>query len=380
MSPGTGLSFCGPETYVEYLGCVSNLIAAGATILSDDLTWTGVDVMSAPTQNPEGAALTNILRNEPDVMVFHAVGNQAAVYWQGSYAPVPASARCNGQLDNYLEQFGNSTYYVTWQTSGGNDVLLASNISAGQTTGNEFDVYVVDSATSQLVTCSTSANGWVDGSTSYTVVDGSAIPTGTYLIFVGTPDSSLNAKYLKLIGTDDAVSASFAPMTTGAPASPQDFAAGVITVEVPVTVTAPSKPTITITDGGTQSVLTNGTIAPVTFKVSGTGPLTFLYNTNDIPSVSITPGCGTTTMSCVATLSAAEGVAGTATLSLTVEDSYLQTTGATATIKVTAPSGSGGGGGALDRWTLWALGGFVLGGAIVQSRRLRERRYGIEVN
>jgi hypothetical protein len=76
-------------------------------------------------------------------------------------------------------------------------------------------------------------------------------------------------------------------------------------------------------------------------------------------------------MSCVATLGAAEGVAGTATLSLAIEDSYLQSSGATATIKVTSPPGSsGGGGGILDLWTLLALGGLALGHVLVRKRSI----------
>jgi len=51
VAPGAGLAFCGPETYAEYLLCITNLIDAGATVVSDDITYNGVDVMSAPTQD-----------------------------------------------------------------------------------------------------------------------------------------------------------------------------------------------------------------------------------------------------------------------------------------------------------------------------------------
>jgi len=41
VAPGAGLAFCGPETYAEYLLCITNLIDAGATVVSDDITYNG---------------------------------------------------------------------------------------------------------------------------------------------------------------------------------------------------------------------------------------------------------------------------------------------------------------------------------------------------
>ena len=588
VAPNANLAFCGPESGVEYAACLTNLIAAGATVISDDLQYPGYDVMSSPAQNGPGQDVEAILAASPSVMLFHAVGNDAQDYWQGPYTPwhgTPTS--CGAQTDNYYQQFGASSF-ISWQTNGGKTLALASNLPPNPMSLNDFDVYLVDPATSQIVACGTAANGGISGATSYTAIDGNVIPQGNLYIYVGTPDASLAGVYLKLIGSDDG-GGTFVPVTIGSPGSPQDFAAGVITVgavdgidgigdnielysdtgpiqtvvplpliiqaplavapddiyvdtsgtlfamqeydaeftgtsaaspnaaavaallrsafptltptqitgymeagavqlgtspwngtfgygrvdamgalsmipaptiaapqsptivggssspalpftiggtgvlkvsaapstslipsgtgvvispstcgnpttsctitltpaigltgsvtvqvtvtdgsnrsqsvQVPVTVTAPPKPTITITGGGTQSVLVNSAIAPVTFKVGGTGPLTFIYNTNDVTSISVTPGCGTTTMSCIATLGAAEGVAGTATLSLTVEDSYFQSSAATATITVTAPpSGSGGGGGALDRWTLLALGGAALIRALAGRRETR---------
>jgi hypothetical protein len=63
-------------------------------------------------------------------------------------------------------------------------------------------------------------------------------------------------------------------------------------------------------------------------------------------------------MTCTANLGTASSTAGTATLSIMVQDAYVQTASATATVQETMPSKSGGG--ALDRWTLFVLGCFVL--------------------
>jgi hypothetical protein len=207
------------------------LVTAKATVVSDDIEYTGYDVMSAPAQNLPAQALANLLISSPNLVLFHSVGNQASVYWEGSYNPIPQSAStCNGQTDNYIQQFSSSAAYITWQTNGGADIYLASALSAGRTTPNNFDVYVYDPNTAQIVTCSTSANGGTEGATSYTVIDGSAIAAGIYWIFIGTQDATLSGSFLKLIGMDDASGTSFSPMTPGAPSSPQDFAAGVITV------------------------------------------------------------------------------------------------------------------------------------------------------
>jgi hypothetical protein len=126
-----------------------------------------------------------------------------------------------------------------------------------------------------------------------------------------------------------------------------------------VVIINPPPPTIMITSGGTQSVTVNGAIAPVAFTLSGTGTLTVTPNTTDISTITISSGCGTTTMMCTASLGTAQSSPGTATLTLTVEDSYVQS--ATASVTVTenaAPSKSGGG--TLDLWALLWLTGLVL--------------------
>lgn len=683
VAPGATLTFCGPETAVEYFGCVQNLIAAGATIVSDDLTYGGFDVMSAPSSNAAGQALQGVLTANPNVMLFHSVGNDAKDYWQGAYNPlnVPGGGTCSppgqtSQSDNYFQQFGGNTH-LTWQTNGGKDLLLASVLPTGQSVPSNFDVYIYNPVSAQVVTCSTSATGGTDGSTSYSMIPGGQIPQGNYSILIGTPDATLSGTFLKLIGNDDG-GGTFSPVSPGAPSSPQDFATAVTTVgavygndgigntiepfsdigpiqlevpsasiaiaptivapdavyvdnsgtkfvasggifggtsaaspnaasvaallrsafptltptqvtdyieagatqlgtlpwnatfgygrvdalgalaqipaptisglqgttivggtssqplpftiggtgtlkvtvtapifnavvapancgsspgtctltltpalgalgtatvqvtvtdganrssfmQAPITLTAPpppavsvtsnatqsvivssaiapigfslagtgltavsvaesgisgfnvtsgcgtttstctvnlgtagtttgtalvtltvrdsyaqvtsasatvivlppAAPTISITGGGSQNVIVNGAIAPVTFTLTGMAPLTVTPNTSDISGVTISTGCGTTTMSCTANLGSAEGTPGTATLTLKVEDNYVQSASATATITESAAPGKGGGG-AIDPWALLGLTSLVLVHKRLARGRMRE--------
>jgi hypothetical protein len=578
VAPGAKLVFCGPETGVEYLGCVQNLIAAGVTVVSDDLGFPGFDVMSA-TQNAAALALENLLTASPNVMLYHSAGNDAQDYWQGAYSPlnVPGGGTCSppgqaSQTDNYFQQFGSNTH-ITWQTNGGKDLLLASVVPTGQSNPSSFDVYVYNPGTAQVVTCSTSATGWTDGSTSYSFVAGSQIPQGNYYILIGTTDASLSSTFLKLIGNDDG-GGTFSPLSPGAPSSLQDFASGVTTVgavygndgignsieaysdtgpiqlefpaasilqapiivapdaiyvdnngtlfpssggifhgtsaaspnaaavavllrsafptltpaqittsietgaaplgsfspnstfgygrvdtlgalasipapgvtglqgisivggspptvlaftvigtgvinvttassiglsgsgsmgvtvspancgnpvtactlilapvagsfgtgnvqvtatdgahraqspQMTVVVTKPAPPTVTITSGGSQSVVVNAAIAPVAFTLNGTGPLVVTPASNNVSTLTISSGCGTTVMMCTANLGTAMSTAATASVTLTVNDGYGQSASASATVTETNPPSSGGGG--LDRWTLLALGCIVL--------------------
>jgi hypothetical protein len=105
--------------------------------------------------------------------------------------------------------------------------------------------------------------------------------------------------------------------------------------------------------------------------LSGTGSFTVTPATSGISSMTISSGCGTTTMSCTASLGMAQSTAGTATLTLTVEDSYVQSAAASATITENAPPASSSGGGSLDPWALLGLTGLVL---VQMNRSQRKRR------
>ena len=139
----------------------------------------------------------------------------------------------------------------------------------------------------------------------------------------------------------------------------RDLYGQVTSATATVTILPPTPPTISITAGGSQAVTVNGAIAPVTFTVTGMAPLTVTPNSSNISSVTITPGCGNTTMTCTASLGSAQSTPATATLTLKVEDNYVQSASATATVtESAAPTKSGGG--ALDPLALLGLTGLAL--------------------
>ena len=227
VAPGASLAFCGPETYTEYVGCVANLIAAGATIVSDDLSFAGNDTMSA--QNAQTQAVQNLLTSNPKVMLFTSSANNQQNYWQGPYVAdnsANMSLTCSGQTDTYFENFG-TTNVNTWTLNDTTSSLLVLDWADpfGANVSN-FDLYVLDATTGAVVTCSAGAGST---QTQDGFPDGGVTAPGTYNLAIGTPNALLNGKFLKLIGTGDG-GESFSINTPGAPSSPQDFATGVFTV------------------------------------------------------------------------------------------------------------------------------------------------------
>jgi hypothetical protein len=156
----------------------------------------------------------------------------------------------------------------------------------------------------------------------------------------------------------------------------------------------PDPPTITVMSGASQTVTAPASPSPIAFTLSGTGALSVTATSSDetlLPNsgISLSSGCGESTMSCTATLATVNGEVGASTVSLTVTDTHGQTAAATATLQVASatvpqspppapPPGPGtgsaseGGGGSLDFLSL-------LGLAIVLMRKLvlcdRKRKY-----
>jgi Subtilase family len=234
VAPGANLVFCGPQTYAQYVSCVQNLIAANVTVLTDDLLFWGFDVMSDPAQNAGSQAVENLLAANPNVMIFSAAGNNAKNYWQGSYTPTTIGAgsfTCQGQTDNYFELFTGTHAYNLWTLGGssGSDLLLAWENSGKLSTSN-YDLYVLDGSLNVIACAAGNGSTAVSGSTTYDVINSSSLSSpNTYYILIGTPDTSLNGEYLKLIGFGDGAD-SWSSTTSGSTSSPQDFAAGVFTI------------------------------------------------------------------------------------------------------------------------------------------------------
>jgi hypothetical protein len=118
-----------------------------------------------------------------------------------------------------------------------------------------------------------------------------------------------------------------------------------------ITVTAPAPPTVSVTSGGSQTFMEGGSASPISFSLLGTGALSVAANSSNatlLPNsaISLSSGCGTSTKSCTATLTAASGQFGSSTITLTVKDAYGQSGNASAALTVNdppPPSKSGGG-------------------------------------
>jgi len=230
VAPGASLAFCSPETDVEYLGCLAQLTAAGATILVDDLTYPQEDLMSA--NGAFAGGVQSFLAQNANVLLFTVTENYNGSYWEGSYNPVSIASLNIGitsifcptsnQVDYYLNSFAGvegealavglaNTYNVTLQWAD----PFAQNAS-------NFDLYWIDTVTN--------AKGCLGSAgSSATLFDSPmAFTTDTYDVYVATPDASMAGKYVKLwIGGDGATALSGA--TPGSIVSPQAFVPGVIT-------------------------------------------------------------------------------------------------------------------------------------------------------
>jgi hypothetical protein len=232
VAPGAGLAFCGPNTFVEYTSCLQQLIAAGATVLVDDIIFPGEDVMSTNSTNAQ--AIGQLLAQNPSVVMFTSVGNYTGSYWEGPYAPVqstfPLSCTVNGitQTDNYVASFGGTPYQTLTVTADTQfPFTLAWADPAGQNL-SDFDLYWYQNGAQ--IGCASAA-----GSSQSMIVPqsggapGLALPAGSYQIYVATPDASLANKFMKLWAGGDGVTTLSAP-TPGALASTQALAPGVSTI------------------------------------------------------------------------------------------------------------------------------------------------------
>ncbi|HEY1900542.1 MAG TPA: hypothetical protein VGG49_12180, partial [Steroidobacteraceae bacterium] len=86
VAPGAKLVYCGPSTFVDFTSCLTQLINAGATILLDDTGFPGDGLMSQ--NNDQSSAITQILAQNPAVLMLSSAGNNDGTYWEGPYAPV----------------------------------------------------------------------------------------------------------------------------------------------------------------------------------------------------------------------------------------------------------------------------------------------------
>jgi hypothetical protein len=233
VAPGAGLAFCGPDTFVEYASCLGQLIAAGATILIDDIVFQQEDLMSSDSSDVQ--AVEQVLAQNPNVALFTVSGNDNGSYWEGTYAPVsaasqaiptPLSCPANGstQTDNYVAQFnGSPSQQLTVSASSTFPLTFTWADPSGQNVSN-FDVYWFSNSDGTLHGCYSTAS-----SSETLLAQNLSLADGTYTLYVATPDASLAGKFLKLwLGGDGLTLLS--QSTPGSVVSSQAFAAGAITI------------------------------------------------------------------------------------------------------------------------------------------------------
>lgn len=232
LAPGAELAFCGPETSVEYVACLGQLVnTAGASILVDDQAFSDEDLMSANGTFAQGVA--TFLSQNPNVLLVTVTENYNGSYWEGAYNPVSVASlglggstltcSANGQVDSYINNFNGAVGEVLTVGVTKNYPLTMQWADPFGANVSNFDVYWVNTATNASV-CLGAA-----GSTD-TFFASSSVPlsTGTYDIFIGTPDTSLSGKFMKFwVGGDGDTSLSTS--TPGSVVSPQAFVPGVLT-------------------------------------------------------------------------------------------------------------------------------------------------------
>lgn len=223
VAPGASLAYCGPATYVEYTSCLSQMIAAGASILVDDVIFPQQDLLSSDSS--EVQAVEQLLTQNPSVVLFTAAGNYNGSYWEGPYAPVALSSplTCGTQTDNYAAQFdGDPNEVLTMSQPTAVPVAFAWADPPNQNSSH-FDLIWIDNATQAQGCLSTST------ATDNLISQSVTFNDSTFKLYVATPDMTSAGKFFKLwIGGDGLTSLS--KSTTGSVVTPQAFATGAVTV------------------------------------------------------------------------------------------------------------------------------------------------------
>jgi hypothetical protein len=225
VAPGASLAFCGALTSADYIGCLGQLITAGATIVVDDTALPTEDLMSSNGQVSQ--AVQSILTKSPAVALFTVTDNFNGSYAEGDYAPVSLSSLnppsgplvCQGQTDYYVGAAEQLTVAVTKTYP----LLLQWADPFGANVSN-FDIYIVD-ATTKTFQCYSSAGS----PNTYIGNPDTPISAGTYYFLIATPDQTLAGKFIKFyVGGDG--DTELTPSTSGSIVSPQAFVPGVTTV------------------------------------------------------------------------------------------------------------------------------------------------------
>jgi hypothetical protein len=227
VAPGASLAYCGPATYVEYTSCLSQMIAAGATILVDDIIFPQQDLLSSDSS--EVQAVEQLLAQNPSVVLFTAAGNYNGSYWEGPYSPVAVTSlglsplTCGTQTDNYVAQFdGDPNEVLTMTQAASVPVAFAWADPPNQNSSN-FDLIWVNTDTNAqgCLSASTATDNLISQNVTFN--------GASFKLYVATPDKTSQGKFFKLwIGGDGLTSLSRS--TTGSVVTPQAFVTGAVSV------------------------------------------------------------------------------------------------------------------------------------------------------
>lgn len=233
VAPGATLAFCAPSgTSAQYVGCLQQLIGAGATVVVDDLAFASEDMMS--TASTFATAVENLLTANAKVVLFTVTENYNGSYWEGTYVPVSLASLGYSALSCPISGAGSQTDYYLNSFNGVAGETLTVNVAGTypltmqwadpfDANVSNFDLYWINSLTNATgCASSTGLSATAFGPTA-------TLAVGTYYIFLATPDTSLTGKFIKLwIGGDGVTT--LTPSANGSVVSPQAFAAGALTI------------------------------------------------------------------------------------------------------------------------------------------------------
>lgn len=107
LAPGANLAFCGPQTSVEFLNCLSDLDQHGAQVIVDDIAFPATAYF---TEDSDVVAVQQWQAQNSSVRLVAAAGNFGQSFWSGLYTPSAITPiNVNGVNYNQAQNFGTST-------------------------------------------------------------------------------------------------------------------------------------------------------------------------------------------------------------------------------------------------------------------------------
>ena len=150
LAPGVALGFCGPQTSMEMIQCVSGLAGTtfGASIIVDDVAFLGEPYFE---DGPVAQAVRNVL---PRVVYVSSAGNFAQGHYERNYQSI---SYLGGNLHDFGGAAGGSsdaTMNVLVAPDGFLLVVLQWNDPFGGSE-NDYDLYILNETENQILAAST---------------------------------------------------------------------------------------------------------------------------------------------------------------------------------------------------------------------------------